>query len=127
MTHRPLIGLIATLALLLGGAACGNTDRAAEDDPSASGSPSQSPSESAPAGPSCAAVWVTGNKLPADYEFCIDESGAVVEDELIECSSGQVIVVHGNEQYAVAGGKITAAANVNKDPRFRKILRVCKG
>lgn len=130
MPLRPSIRFLLVAAVVSTAAACGNST----DSPSApaassveSTSPSATPTVEEPAGPACADVWVTGARLPEDYESCVDRAGKLVRDELIECSSGQVLIVHRNAKYAVAGGKIAAAADVNASPRFKKLLRVCKG
>lgn len=128
MSPRQLTGFAAAAIVLIGGAACGNTGTDAADEPTASSSPSASESPSAePTPAACSEVWVKGQKLPAEYESCAGTDGVVVQDEVIECSSGQLIFVHENTHYAAQGGTIAQAADVNADRRFKKILRVCKG
>lgn len=131
MTRRLLVGLAAAVILLLGSTACGNTGTGASDDPSAdasaSASPSESPSEDTQPVPDCSEVWVDGAKLPAEYENCAGEDGAVVQDELVECESGQVIFVHQENFYAAQGGTITQVEDVFNNPEFKEILQVCKG
>lgn len=123
---RTLVGRsVAGLAVVAALAACGNDDgTAGSDAPAASADSTQAPESQAPA---CADVWVEGEDLPKGYSECADDEGTLVEPTIVNCSSGQRVVTHGDEWWAVRGHRIGhAPEGLDQSKDYRRVLRSCR-
>ncbi len=131
--RRPRAALL-TVVLLGALGACGGGDDEATDP---AGSPSASPAPEdagpssaapeAPAGtPACSDVWSEGATIPRSYAGCVQD-GALVEREVLSCSSGQRLMTFADRFYGVAGGEVRVSEQALEDDRdYRASVRSCR-
>jgi hypothetical protein len=91
MLRRLIVALV--IAVLATSGCGGNTEQAG---PNLSGIPE------------CDDIWVDGNKLPRDYEGCVNESGDLVMSSLLACVDGSQFTTHEGEFFGRLGGRIAA-------------------
>lgn len=110
---RPLVRAVPLLAVLLLGVGCTTSD---DDGGAAGGSagPSDQPRatssaapEDVPDGPDCARVWRAGEVLPTDYDLCVQDGVAGVQD-VTECVDGPPLIVFDDELFARPGEEVQA-------------------
>lgn len=128
--QRLITGVGAAAAALILLSACGDdsgaeepttTPSAAESSPSA-GDPSSDPAS----GTSCDAVWVEGADLPRGYDGCVSGTTAVAP-EIVECSSGQRIVIYDDHYWALRGHVIGyAPQGLGDDKHYARVLYSCR-
>ncbi|MGN0062670.1 MAG: hypothetical protein ACI379_00390 [Nocardioides sp.] len=112
--------LMAAAVLLL--ASCGT------EESSSAGSPEETPTTTSPASglPACDEVWVEGADLPRAYEGCESADGPV-EPEVVQCSSGQRIVLYADAYWAVRGHLIKHAPDgLKDDPGYADTMQSCR-
>ncbi len=142
--HAALITM--TVAAALG--ACGSDGGSAAADPAAAPAPSTAPStaptstpadssgdgtdtpdateSSAPGWPTCETVWSEGADLPKGYAGCTDGEESVGA-EIVDCSSGQRIVVYADHYWAVRGHVIGfAPEGLRDDSEYAHDLYSCR-
>lgn len=123
-----VIGVAISVAALLVLSACGNdtgTPEANADDTSAPSSPTDSSSTPVD-GSSCESVWVEGSDLPQDYDGCVTD-GTMVEPQILECSSGQRIVLYDDHYWALRGQRIGYAVDgLENDEKYKRVLYSCR-
>ena len=130
VVRRTAAGLLAAGLLLLA-SGCGDDDGSGSARPTASDTPSGTPSEAstsaAPEGPDCSTVWVEGETLDRKYRGCVQD-GVLVTAEKVGCSSGQTFVLFQDEFWAVKGGTIKrAAGGLAADEDYRADMAACRG
>jgi hypothetical protein len=121
-----ILGVVSVA--LIGFAGCGADDggSVAKDTPESEPTSEES---SAPASslPACDEIWRKGADLPAGYAGCADGT-TEIPAEFVTCSSGQTVVTHDNQYWAVAGNIISQAKEgLDESPRYRQILISCTG
>ena len=136
--HAALITV--TVAAALG--ACGSDDGSVAADPTAGTTPTSTPADSstedassdapdatessAPGWPACETVWTEGADLPKGYAGCTD-GGESVSAEIVDCSSGQRIVVYADHYWAVRGHVIGfAPQGLRDDSEYAHDLYSCR-
>jgi hypothetical protein len=130
-------GLATATVLLLTG--CGSdSDGAADDTGSPTGSASSTPASAtpsptatttpAPAGtPKCGNVWKEGAKLPRAYGGCAAD-GLLVAPDTLGCSSGQALVLFDNRFWGVRGGTISGGDTALQDSEeYLADVATCRG
>ena len=145
LARMELAALLAGLLLLSG---CGTDGTTASDDGAApasseSSEPSPSPTATSPdpsetaapdpgaGAPACTDVWKDGARLPRTYKGCNEgEGGAAtfVRRQVLDCSSGQRMVVHADHYYGVLGGTIhRTESRLLKDRGYGEAVARCRG
>lgn len=122
-----VLGVAVMVAALLSLSACGDdtAPEATADETSAPPTPAES--SSAPVdGTPCESVWVEGSDLPKDYAGCVAD-GALVEPEILDCSSGQRIVLYDDHYWALRGHIIGYAPDgLDNDKKYARVLYSCR-
>jgi hypothetical protein len=66
--------------------------------------------------PACADVWVGGDRLPADYEGCVDEDGVLQVSEIKQCTSADgSFTTYDGSYFALLGGTISDAGTSSQE------------
>lgn len=124
-----LVALTAMSAL----AACGNEgdDGADTASDASSETTSESPTDEAsePAGPGdsteCSDIWVDGQTLAEDYASCTSE-GETIKPVKKKCGYGATFLEQDGRFYAMAGGPITDAGDLETNPEYQQLLATCQ-
>lgn len=145
LARMELAAVLAGLLLLSG---CGTDGATASDDASPSASESSaspsspSPSATSPSpsattpepgagAPDCKDVWKQDARLPRTYKGCNerqDGAATFVPRQVLDCSSGQRMVVHADHYYAVLGGTIhRTESRLLKDRGYGEAVARCRG
>lgn len=123
---------ILLLAVLAAGCTSGGSD-----EPSGGSGPSDQPRDSdgasasaspVPTGPDCSSVWKAGDDLPADYDLCVADGEAGVQ-EVTDCVDGPPLIVFDDELYGRPGEQIEAptASPVQDTEEYGKAYAECTG
>lgn len=125
-----LIASLATVGIL--GTACGedtaDTSSTSGDTSAAAGTEGASPDGGSPADtfPACSDVWVADADLPKRYDGC-NLDGSVVEPEVVECSSGQRLVIFDDQYWALRGHVIKhAPEGLAESKAYADVLYSCR-
>ncbi len=103
----------------------GSTPPSVSSAPDGDGSPTAAP-EVPPGTPACGDVWSEGATIPRSYDGCVQD-GALVEREVLACSSGQRLVTFADRFYGVAGGEVRVSEQALEDDRdYRSAVRSCR-
>ena len=138
-----LAALLAGLLLLAGcgtgGATASNDGTGASSSESSEPSPtaaSPTPSQTAEPepgadAPDCKDVWKDGARLPRTYKGCNEREGGTatfVRRQVLDCSSGQRMVVHADHYYGVLGGTVhRTESRLLKDRGYGEAVARCRG
>lgn len=127
---RLLAPVLVVLVLLAGCTSRGSEpdgDDASASTPSGTASSTPTPTP-VPTGPACDTVWSAGDVLPDDYEQCVEEGAAGVQD-VVECTDGPPLVVFDDELYGRPGEKIRASdvSPVQDTEEFGALYSECTG
>lgn len=144
LARMELAAVLAGL-LLLSGCGTGGTTVADDEAPASSESSpsatSPSPSATSPSpsakpepgadAPDCKDVWKQGARLPRTYKGCNerqDGASTFVRRQVLDCSSGQRMVVHADHYYGVLGGTIhRTESRLLKDRGYGEAVARCRG
>ncbi len=113
---------------------CGNeadgeagSESASDPSSSSSQSPSESTSESADPGTSteCADIWIDGQELPEDYTSCTAD-GETIKPAKKPCGYGATFLEQDGRFYAMKGGPITDAGDLETNEEYQQLLATCQ-
>lgn len=127
-----LVALALVALLLLTGCTSGGSQQRDADDASAAspsaGDSSPTTATPVPTGPACETVWSAGDVLPDDYEQCVKDGAAGVQD-VIDCADGPPLVVFDDELYGRPGDEIRASdvSPVQDTEEFSQLYSECTG
>lgn len=75
--------------------------------------------------PGCAEVWVVGERLPDDYEGCVDAEGTLQVSEIKDCTSAEGrFTTFGDNLFAMLGEEIHRDTG---SLEYRQIYGTCFG
>jgi hypothetical protein len=126
---RTTLGVAVGATLLVATAACGDNG----DDPASGDAPEQTSAADPSTGtdatsalPACDSVWKEDADLPKPYDGCA-EADTTVAPDLLECSSGQRIVLYDDHYWALPGHIIGyAPEGLDEDKRYARVLYSCR-
>lgn len=120
--------LVATVALTFA-AGCGSAGTSGDEPVNAepqTEAPGAVADEAATDLPECDSVWQQGALLPEKYRGCLLDDEEVTP-EVVDCSSGQRVMLYDNKYWAVEGHKIQyAPEGLDNSAAYAEMLYGCR-